>query len=207
MKMTGNSRWQFLLLALIIISLLAYPAAGCTTPTAPYPQPVPTVPPGPTPTGPSTHPLVPLINDIWGYTVYYPQDWYRESNQYSDGRSILDFHAPEPRHGMLIVEVYDIEKMEIEADINLVAQQWIDNAKDLWGEISLQENTKPDNSWDWYYDFNGVLWKVDFHVRTYLKLTDNFLYVLKLQLVEDDYDNDYLSNLEQIPEVFIFHAA
>ena len=218
MKITSSSRWQFLLLFIIIISLLAYPAAGCKTPPPTFPQPVPTSP-QPVPTSPQPVPsipqdpstsmphLVPFINDSWEYTVYFPQDWYRESNMHYYDRGILDFHAPEPLHASLSITVYDIEKVEIEADIELVAQQWIDNMEDLWGEIVLTDNTRLDGNWDWYYAFDGVLWDLNFHVTTYLKQTDKFLYTLKLQLVEDEFDDAYLSKLEQIPELFELHSG
>ncbi len=213
MKITSSSRWQFLLLVIIIISLLAYPATGCSTPSPASPvspQPVPTSPqPVPSITqDPSTSMprLVPFINDRWEYTVYFPVEWYNENNMDFDDRGILDFHAPEPLHGSLSVAVYDVEKMEIEADIELVAQQWIDDMKDLWGEIVLTDNTRLDGNWDWYYAFDGVLWDLDFHVTTYLKQTDKFLYTLKLQLVEDEFDDAYLSKIEQIPELLELHS-
>jgi hypothetical protein len=150
--------------------------------------------------------LVAHINDRWGYTVHFPQVWYRESNLNFDDRGILDFHAPEPLHAALSVAVYDVEKMEIEDDIELVAQQWLDDMELLWGEIVLTDNTRLDGNWDWYYAFDGVLWDLDFHVMTYLKQTDKFLYTLRLQLVEDEFDDAYLAKLEQIPELFELHS-
>jgi len=124
----------------------------------------------------------------------------------SDDRGILDFHAPHPYHGTLSIEVFDREKMKIEADINSVSQQRINDAKEQWGEISLLENKKLNNSWDWYYAFNGVLWDLDFQVRTYLKQTDSFLYIMKLRFVEGEFNDTNMSQLEQIPEVFEFHT-
>lgn len=208
MKMANASRWQFLLL-FIVISLLAYPAAGCKTPAPASPQPVPSIPqstPSVVPPSPSTPHIVPYINDRWGYTVYFPHDWYIENNMNSDDRGILDFHAPPPYHGMLSIEVYDIEKMEIEADIELVAQQRINDMQDLWEEFALKDNIRLNDNWDWYYAFDGVLWDLDFHVVTYIKQTANFLYTLKLQFVADEFDDACLSNLEQIPEAFEFHS-
>lgn len=212
MKMTSSSRWQFLLLVIIIISLLAYPAAGCKTPSPASPQPVPSIPQNPPPSSTISTPttstplLVPFINESWEYTVYFPQDWYIENNMHFEDRGILDFHAPEPYHGILSIGVYDIEKIEFDADIDLVAQKLIDDAKKLWGEIVLTENIRLNDNWDWYYAFDGVLWDLDFHVMTYLKQTDNFLYTLKIQLVEGEFDDAYLSNLEQIPEAFELHS-
>ena len=211
--MASSSRWQFLLLFIIILSLLAYPAAGCKTPPPTSPQPVPTSPqpvpsiPQDPPTSTTSTPLmVPFINDTWEYIVYFPQDWYIENNMFYDDRGILDFHAPEPLHGSLSIAVYDIEKMEFDADIDLVAQQLIDDTRDLWGEIVLTDNIRLNDNWDWYYAFDGVLWDLDFHVMTYLKQTNNFLYTLKLQLVEGEFDDTYLSKLEQIPEAFEFQS-
>ena len=204
MRTAKTSRWQFLLLFIIFISLIAYPAAGCKTAPLPSPLPVPSFHQDPSTSMPR---LVPLINDRWEYTVYFPQDWKMENNMHYDDRGILDFHALEPLHASLNIGAYDIEKMEIEADTELVAQQWIDDVKYLWGEIVLTDNTRLDGNWDWYYAFDGVLWDLDFHVTTYLKQTDKFLYTLKLQLVEDEFDDAYLSKLEQIPELFELHSG
>ncbi len=206
MKITSSSRWQFLLLLIIILSLLAYPAAGCKTPPPSSPQPVPSIPQNSLTSNTSIPGLVPLINDTWKYTVYFPQDWYIENNVFYNDRGILDFHAPPPYHGMISVEVYDLEKIEFEANIDLVAQQQINEAKEMWGEIVLKDSTRLSDNWNWYYAFDGVLWNLDFHVMTYLKQTDKLLYKLKIQLVEDEFDDAQLSNLEQIPEAFEFYA-
>lgn len=207
MKRAHHSKWQFMLLFIFIIAILTYPATGCKPPASTSPQPVPSIPQNPTISLNSTGYLVPFLNTNWEYTVYFPKDWYVQNNMNSSDKGILDFHAPEPYHAMLSVEVNDVEKMEIEADIELVAQQRIDNAEFLWGEISLLENYRLNNFWDWYYSFEGVLWDLDFHVGTYLKQTDKFLYMLKIQLVRDEYDDTYLSTLEQIPEAFKLNSG
>ncbi len=210
MKLENTSRWQFLVLFIIIISLLIYPAAGCKTPSPASqasPQPVPSIPQDPTTITPSTAPLVPYINDRWEYTVYFPRDWFIENNMSSDDRGILDFHAPHPYHATLNIEVADIERMGLEPDIEILAQQCLEDTRHIWGEIVLQENNSLNNSWDWYYAFDGVLWNLDCHVKVYLKLTEDFLYTSTLRVIKDEFDDAYLSNLELIPEAFEFHSA
>jgi len=212
MKMAFSSKWQILLLFIIVVSLLAGPSLGCKTPIPDIPitppPPAPSIIQAPPPaTNSSIHGLVPFINETWEYTVYFPQDWYVENNLFYDDRGILDFHAPKPYHGMISVEVYDIEKTETEADIELIAQQQIDRAKEMWGEITLVDNTGLIDNWDWHFTFDGVLWGLDFHVMTYLKQTDRLLYKLKLQFVEDEFDDAYLSKMKLVPEAFVFRSG
>lgn len=207
MKTISNSKWQLMLLSIILISLLSYPVAGCKTPApAPTPEPVVTLArQEPFISSPDTVLMVPYVNKLWGYTVYFPQDWYIESNVNSENKGILDFHAPEPHHGTLSIEVIDITDMGLKAEIEVLAQQSLESKQNLWGEIVLQENGRLDNSWDWYYTFDGVLWNLDCHVLVYLKQTEDSLYTLTLRILKEEHHEDYIYNLNKIPEVVEFH--
>jgi hypothetical protein len=207
MKIINMSKWQLLLLSIILISLLSCSLAGCKTPApAPSPEPVLTrVQQEPFISSPSTVLMVPYVNKLWGYTVYFPQDWYIENDVNSDDRGILDFHAPEPYHGTLSIEVVDIEKTGLEPDIEMLAQQSLEDTKSLWGEIVLQENERLNNSWDWYFTFDGVLWNLGCYVQVYLKQTDGLLYTLTLRTIKGEHDEDYIYNLNKIPEAIEFY--
>jgi hypothetical protein len=207
MKMASASKWLFLLQLIIIISILSCPVAGCKTASPNSPQPVPSSPKDPPLSISSNTLLIPYINERWKYTAYFPRDWYIESDMNSDDKGILDFHAPEPYHATLCIEVIDIKRMGFEPDVEMLARESLENTRYLWGEIFLKDNIRVNNNWDWRYAFEGVLWNLDCDVSVYLKQTGNFLYILTLRIIKEEFDDAYLSNLEQIPEVFVFHSA
>ena len=168
---------------------------------APPPEPDNPVPNN----GESTSMLVPYISDVWDYTVYFPQDWHIESRANIEGHGVLDFYAPEPKHGTLTIKSYDIEKMELSYDIEELSQQWISDLEDQWGEITLTDNQKLDDNWDWTFSFNGELWELNYSSFNYLKIEEGRLYTMSLQFVMDELDEDYVANLMQIPDMFKFY--
>ena len=175
-----NKPKSYSILLLGRVLLLASLVLGCQAP------PSTSIPP----TSPS---FITYSNDMWGYTISYPNDWVVDS-----AKPVYTVIVPPSLYiGLVSIEAYERSSLPIRDRVQI----YLDVGAERCGSFTVLESKEMEGMWDWYTSCD-CYWEendMEFHEEMYFKDTAQYSYVVGIVFEKADYD---VYPLSEIAETF-----
>ena len=166
--MANKSKWYSILL-LGIVLLLASLVLGCqASPSTPIP--------------PSSPSFDTYTNDIWGYTISYPNDWDVDSAEPERTK----IRPPSPYLGWVAIDAEERSVLPIRDRVQI----FFDVSEETWDSFTVLDTKEMEGMWDWYVscDYYWEEYDVELHKEIYYKDTAQYSYEVSMFSKKADYD-------------------
>ena len=141
-----------LLLPLLAAILLIIPACSVFGPSSP-PQPT----------------LQTYVNDQYGYSVGYPQDWQVDSQS----KTHMTFTSSAPDKGYFGIGVLENSTLPISE----ISKRWLMAVTQMQDNVVLVDTAKMEGLWGWYLSYDYMTkWGEQFHAETFFKQVGTRVY-------------------------------
>jgi len=177
-----NKPWYSILL-LGIVLLIASLVLGCqASPSTPIP-----------PTPPTSLSFDTYTNDMWGYTISYPNDWDVASAE----PEFTIIAPPSAYTGVVSIEARERSSLSIRDRVQI----WLDVGAEKCGSFTVLESKEMEGMWDWYMSCD-CYWEendMELHEEVYFKDTAQYSYRVGVTFEKAAYD---VYPLSEIAETF-----
>jgi len=122
-------------------------------------------------------------NDMWGYTISYPNDWLVEVLE----SNVTRIQPPFPYIGCVDIGA---NEYSLFPPIRDRAQIWLELLAEKKENLTVLDSRQTEGMWDWYfcYDYYSEEYDREFHGEMYFKDTAQYIYLVQIDFEKAAYD-------------------